>query len=146
MYIIFYYPIHYIVKIIKRILEKNECNFKQFALLVDIPKGYFGNKSRRFFQEYEIPTAITGVEKYLIYLLKVILDACCGRKINIEEWTVRDAIWFLSHVPYNRSYPTMHKVLRHGAYVIKEAILPISQLYEEAVEARDKHIRPFRVK
>lgn len=36
-------------------------------------------------------------------------------------------------------------MLSHGAAVIKEAILPIGQLSEEAAEARNKHIRAFRL-
>lgn len=40
--------------------------------------------------------------------------------------------------------PTLHKILRHGAEVIEEAILPIGQLSEEAAEARNKHIRSLR--
>ena len=39
----------------------------------------------------------------------------------------------------------MHKVLRHGAQVIQEAILPIGQLSEEAAEARNKHFRDYRL-
>lgn len=41
--------------------------------------------------------------------------------------------------------PTIHKVLRHGAEVIKHALLPIGQISEEAAEARNKHIRQYRL-
>lgn len=39
---------------------------------------------------------------------------------------------------------TVHKVLFHGCDLIREAILPIGQLSEEAQEARNKEIRRYR--
>jgi hypothetical protein len=42
--------------------------------------------------------------------------------------------------------PTMHKILIHGAIVIENALLPIGQLSEEAVEARNKYFRLYRQK
>lgn len=39
---------------------------------------------------------------------------------------------------------TVHKVLVHGASVIKHAILPIDQLAEDAQESRHKEIRKYR--
>ena len=36
---------------------------------------------------------------------------------------------------------TIHKVLIHGAGIVKHDILPIGHLYEEALEARHKEIR-----
>lgn len=41
--------------------------------------------------------------------------------------------------------PTMHKILVHGAVIIKNALLPIGQLTEEAAEARNKHFRSYRL-
>ncbi|KAJ8711156.1 hypothetical protein PYW07_008398 [Mythimna separata] len=65
---------------------------EKLGLLVDMPKANFGNTndgntSRRFFEEYEISAEITGVDKNLIYRLKIILDALCsGMKINVEQF------------------------------------------------------------
>lgn len=39
----------------------------------------------------------------------------------------------------------LHKILCHGAEVVAEAILFIRQLSEEAAEARNKHIRMYRL-
>ena len=39
----------------------------------------------------------------------------------------------------------MHKLLIHGADISKEAILPIEQLSEDALESRNKDIRKFRL-
>lgn len=41
--------------------------------------------------------------------------------------------------------PTLHKVLVHGPAIIKNALLPIGQLSEEAAEARNKHFREYRL-
>ena len=40
--------------------------------------------------------------------------------------------------------PTMYEILRHGATIINQAILPIGQLSEETAEARNKHFRDYR--
>lgn len=41
--------------------------------------------------------------------------------------------------------PTVHKILIHGAEIIKYAIVPIGQLSEEALEARHKEFRKYRL-
>ncbi|XP_076665354.1 uncharacterized protein LOC143367434 [Andrena cerasifolii] len=41
--------------------------------------------------------------------------------------------------------PTVHKILIHGPLVVANALLLIGQLSEEAAEARNKHIRSFRL-
>lgn len=69
-------------EVVKSKKKEIQDNFKQqLGILVDIPKTNFGNMndgntSRRFFEEYEISAAITGVDKTLIYRIKVILDTC----------------------------------------------------------------------
>lgn len=129
--------------------------FKQkLGLLVDIPKANFGNTndgntSRRFFENYEISAEITNIDKELIYRLKVILDTmCCGYKINVEafqKYCDETAEMYVALYGFYPMSPTLHKVLRHGAEVIKHAILPIGQLSEEAAEARNKNIRQYRL-
>nr|XP_022912276.1 probable ATP-dependent RNA helicase ddx56 [Onthophagus taurus] len=39
---------------------------------------------------------------------------------------------------------SVHKILIHGAAVIKESLLPIGELSEEAQEAKNKQVRRFR--
>lgn len=127
---------------------------EKLGLLVDIPKANFGNTndgntSRRFFENHELSSEITGIDKNLIYRLKVILDTlCCGYKIDVEgfdRYCDETAQLYVSLYNFYPMSPTLHKVLRHGAEVIKEAILPIGQLSEEAAEARNKHIRLYRL-
>lgn len=40
--------------------------------------------------------------------------------------------------------PTVHKVLVHGADIVKHALVPIGQLSEEAQEARNKEFKKYR--
>ena len=40
--------------------------------------------------------------------------------------------------------PTVHKILIHSAVFAEYALLPIGQLSEEAVEARNKYLRLYR--
>jgi len=126
----------------------------QLGLLVDAPKANFGNTndgntSRRFFENYEISAAITGIDKDLIYRMKIILDTlCCGLTINteaFENYCQETAELYVALYDFYPMSPTLHKILRHGAEVIKNAILPIGQLSEEAAEARNKHIRSYRL-
>lgn len=142
-------------QVVERTKRKIQEEFKnKLGLLVDIPKANFGNTndgntSRRFFDDFEISAAITGIDMNLIYRLKVILDTlCCGYKINADkfhEYCNETAELYVSLYNFYPMSPTLHKVLCHGAEVIKEAILPIGQLSEEAAEARNKHIRLYRL-
>lgn len=40
--------------------------------------------------------------------------------------------------------PTVHKILIHGPEIIKQALLPIGQLSEEAQESRNKDFKSYR--
>lgn len=123
------------------------------GLLVDMPKANFGNTndgntSRRFFEDPKLASDITRIDYNLIYRLKVILEVISsGYPIDHEKYekyaedTVR---LYKSLYDWHPMTPTMHKILRHGSIVIKNALLPIGQLSEEAAEARNKHFRNYR--
>ena len=123
------------------------------GLLVDIPKAGFGNTndgntSRRFFAEPEKSSLITGVDVRLIKKCKIILEALSsGHKIDIkkfETFAEETAKLYVDLYEWHPMTPTMHKILKHGANVINNAILPIGMLSEEAAEARNKHFRNYR--
>lgn len=70
-----------------------------------------------------------------------------GYKINIALFTkICDdtADLYVQLYPWYYMPPTVHKVLLHGAAIIKSFIIPIGHLSEEAVEARNKDIRYYR--
>lgn len=123
------------------------------GLLVDIPKAGFGNTndgntSRRFFVDPDTSSRITGIDVYIIKRFKIILEAISsGHRINVEkfeEYTTDTAKLYVQLYGWHPMSPTLHKILIHGATVISHAIVPISQLSEEAAEARNKHFRLYR--
>lgn len=118
-----------------------------------MPKANFGNTndgntSRRFFDDPQLASDITGISYDLIYRLKVILETISsGHEIDSEKYdkyALDTARLYVDLYPWHPMTPTMHKILIHGAVVIKNALLPIGQLSEEAAEARNKHFRAYR--
>lgn len=91
---------------------------------------------------------ITGVDRNLIFRLKVILEAISsGHKIDGEKfnnYATETAKMYVGLYHWYPMCPTMHKILIHGQLVIEKALLPIGQLSEEAAEARNKHFRQYR--
>lgn len=123
------------------------------GLLVDMPKTNFGNTndgntSRRFFEDPKLASEITGIDYELIFRLKVILEAISsGYSISTEKfnkYAEETAQLYVKLYPWHPMTPTLHKVLIHGSEIIKNALLPIGQLSEEAAEARNKHFRAYR--
>lgn len=126
---------------------------EETGLLVDLPKANFGNTndgntSRRFFEDPKLASDITGINHDLIYRLKVILETISSGHIidseKYDKYASDTARLYIDLYPWHPMTPTMHKILIHGAVVIKNALLPIGQLSEEAAEARNKHFRSYR--
>ena len=84
----------------------------------------------------------------MIKRFSVILKAISsGLPLNEREF--RHYCWetaelYVQLYPWYHMPPTVHKVLIHGADIAKESILPLGQLSEEAIEARNQDIRKFR--
>lgn len=118
-----------------------------------MPKANFGNtddgnKSRRFFEDPQIAADITGISYDVIYRLKVILETISsGYKVDPEKYdkyAKETAQLYVELYQWHPMTTTMHKILIHGAEIIKNALLPNGQLSEEAAEARNKHFRSYR--
>ena len=135
----------------KKMIQKE---FKEkLGLKVDIPKAGSGNSNdgntaRVFFKNVDMVSAITGVNKELIRRLKTILEVLtCSSDVDadkFESYAKKTAELYVQLYRWYPMSPTMHKILIHGATVIRHAILPIGQLSEEAAEARNKHYREYR--
>lgn len=84
----------------------------------------------------------------LIKRFAVILQTISsGFEINVDKFdTYAKETAKLYTELYNWYYmpSSVHKVLIHGADVVKSSLLPIGQLSEEASEARNKDFRNFR--
>lgn len=142
-------------QIVKETKERIQKSFREeMGLLVDIPKVGFGNSndgntSRRFFNNPESSSRITGINISLIKRFNTILEVISsGFNIDHEKFdsfAQTTAKMYVELYGWHPMSPTVHKILMHGAEVIQQAILPIGQLSEEASEARNKHLRKYRV-
>lgn len=127
----------------------------QTGLNIDKPLASYGstndgNTARRFFNDFETTSQITGINEELLRRINIILMALNSKhKINatkfgkyVEEIT----ILLLKLYPWREMTPTVHKVLCHGQIIIESNILPLGELTEEAQEARNrdfKHVQLF---
>lgn len=126
----------------------------KMGLIVDVPKANFGNTndgntSRRFFNDHQLSSEITGINIDLIYRLKIILEVISsGHSIDTQKfsaYTRETAELYVQLYPWYPMTPTLHKILIHGPEVVEKALLPIGQLSEEAAETRNKFIRSYRL-
>lgn len=139
------------IKIRKLEIQKR---FKsEMGLDVDKPKPGFGssndgNTARAFFSNPEKSSEITGVNEILIEKFAVILDAVCsGYHINLtafEKYCQQTADIYIGLYSWYYMPVTVHKLLFHSTEIIKNCIVPIGQLSEEAQEARHKECRRYR--
>ena len=107
-----------------------------------------GNTARKFFKEWKEIADRTGLDKTLLEGFHVILSVINSRnEINVDEfqsYTEKIRPLYVSLYGWYPLSPTAHKLLVHGATIIRHAILPIGMLSEEPQETRNKTIRNFR--
>lgn len=124
------------------------------ALLVDKPKQGFGstndgNTARRFFQNPQKSSEITGVDLNLIHNFAIILRVLSsGYHINVSEFEhllTQTRELYLQLYSWYYMPSSVHKVLVHGVAVIQFFNFPIGELSEEALEARHKEIKRMRL-
>lgn len=127
---------------------------EKMGILVDIPtKGSgntnTGNTARIFFQHPILASTVTGVKVELIKRFGIILRTmACGYAVNIEAFRIyawNTAELFVSEYPWFYMPPSVHKILIHGADIIEKVSLPIGMMSEEALEARNKDFRSYRL-
>lgn len=125
----------------------------ELGLIVDRPKpGYGstndGNTARRFFENCETTSVVTGLDEDLIKRFHAILQAISsGYEINVDnfkEYALETARLYVRDYSWYYMPTTVHKILIHGPLIIASALLPIGQLSEEAQEARNKDVKKFR--
>lgn len=135
----------------KRIQE----DFKsKLGLLTDIPKcghgsSNDGNTARRFFENTEMSSSITGVDNEIINRFKIVLlTISSGYNIDLmkfNNYCILTAQKFVDKYPWYYMPTSVHKILIHGTQIIKAlSILPIGQFSEESQEARNKDIKKYR--
>lgn len=123
------------------------------GLLIDVVKqgkgtSNDGNTARKFFSNPELSAAITGLDENLITRFGVLLQTIAsGKKINVSEfesYSLKTAELYISLYPWYYMPVSVHKLLIHGSDIIKNAIVPIGQLSEDAQEANHKYFRKYR--
>ncbi|KAL4097259.1 hypothetical protein QTP88_022062 [Uroleucon formosanum] len=107
-----------------------------------------GNVARRFFNNPEKVADITGINLELINRISTILSVISsGHEIDTEKfdnYAKMTAQLYVELYDWYRMPPSVHKVLIHGALVIKYSLLPIGFLSEEAQESRNKDYKRYR--
>lgn len=126
---------------------------KEMGLIIDKPKhgggtSNDGNTARRFFQDPESTANITGVNVRLIERFSIILQVLSsGQKIDsekFENYALETARMYVELFKWYYMPSSVHKILLHGANIIKSFSIPIGLLSEEAQEARNKDFKRFR--
>lgn len=125
----------------------------EMGLLVDVPKPGFGssndgNTARRFFQNPELSSLITGIDTTLIYRFGIILNTLsCGFAIDPDKFQTFSNETAKLYIQLYSWYPmpvTLHKILIHGSEIIKNFVIPIGQLSEDVQESQHKNFRYYR--
>jgi hypothetical protein len=118
---------------------------KQTGLIIDVPKqgsgnSNDGNTARRCFADPELTASVTGIDVYLItrfsVILQTIVSGCSVDAVKFGEYAFSTAEVYLALYPWYYMPASVHKMLLHGASVIREALIPIGDLSEEAQEAK----------
>lgn len=107
-----------------------------------------GNTARRFFSDPELAAEISGVDKTLIERFGWTLKKLASSKpVDVdcfEKYAFETAELFVTLYPWFYMPASVHKILIHGAKVMKCFHLPIGQYTEEAAEARKKDFKHIR--
>jgi hypothetical protein len=127
---------------------------QETGLIIDVPRqgsgnSNDGNTARRFFADPEMTARITGVKVNLIRRLSVILQTivsgCSVDPDKFGVYALDTAKLFVDEYRWYYMPASVHKILVHGASIIRSALLPIGELSEEAQEARNKDYKNFRL-
>ena len=125
----------------------------EMSLIVDVVKQGHGttngNTARRFFDDPEKAANATGVDIRLIKRFSIILQVLTsGYDIDFdkfEKYILDTAKLFVDLYDWYKMPPCVHKVLIHGANIMKVFGLPIGWLSKEAQEANNKIFKQDRL-
>lgn len=145
-------------KEMEEILKQNKLRIQaafraEFGIKIDKPKPGYGNTNtgniaRRFFQNSVKVSQITGLDETLIKKFHIILQCLSsGFKLNEQKFKIfclETAKLYVSLYPWYYMSTTVHKILIHGHEIVSHSPLPIGQLSEEALEARNKDFKIYR--
>ena len=127
---------------------------EQLGLVIDVPKSGGSrtsndrNTGRRFFENAQIVSSITGFDLHLIKMIHVVLqklssgllidpDAFQVYCINVANRYVELYLWY--YIPRS-----LHHILMHGHEDVRQFSLPIGLLSEEVQESHNKDFKKFQ--
>ena len=107
-----------------------------------------GNTVQKFFKNPPLVSQITGIDKKLIERFSNILCVIsCGHYIKEEmfkNYYFETAQMAISLYGWYKMSATVHKLLIHGADIIKSLPLPVGQLSEDVIESAHKEYKTLR--
>lgn len=107
-----------------------------------------GNTARRFFQDPELTSRITRIDRGLLHRFSVLLRAISSSFLLNEEayhaYALETAKEYVRLYGWYQMPVAVHKLLLHTATVSSGMALPIGALSEEAQEARNKDFKSIR--
>lgn len=127
--------------------------YKIMGLVVDQPKqgggnSNDGNTARKFFKDPSIVSQITGINKELIErfsnILSIISCGHCIKEDIFKTYCFETAQMAISLYGWYKMSASVHKLLIHGADIIKSLPLPIGCLSEDVIESRHKDYKILR--
>lgn len=127
--------------------------YKEMGLVVDQPKqgggnSNDGNTARKFFKNPSLVSQITGIDKELIERFSNILTTIsCGHYVQEElfrKYCFETAQKAISLYGWYKMSASVHKLLIHGADIIKSLPLPVGQLTEDVIEKGHKDYKYLR--
>lgn len=108
-----------------------------------------GNTARRFFDNSEIVSQVTGVDMHLIHRLSVILSTLnsgfCIDSCKYDAYAKETANLFTQLYNWYYMPVSVHKMLMHGKQVIDTLCITIGHASEEGLEATHKLLRNARL-
>lgn len=133
-------------------LLQNELR-SELGILVDFPKQgggntNDGNTARTFFKDPAKTAEIIGLDPKLVERFSIVLKTLTsGLKIDTNKfrtYCLDTAKLFVSKYNWYKMPVSVHKILLHGADIIESFPIPIGQLSEDVLEARQKDYKIFR--
>lgn len=107
-----------------------------------------GNTARRFFAKSSITANITGLDERTIRNFAILLQPIASnQEIDVKKFdrfAKKVAKLLIQNYPWYYMPVSIHKILIHGAEIIKHCKFPIGQLLEEVIKAKHKEFRQYR--
>lgn len=129
--------------------------FHRMGLRVDFPNpggagsSNDGNTARRAFKDHETFDEILGIDKEVLRRIRIILQTI-SHNFPIDpdlfgKYCRTTAELYLANYKWYYMNPTLHQILIHGEAIVRNSVLPLGMLSEQAAESKNKYYRQDRL-